>query len=330
MKSAIQISKMTYLSMISNLFNNTLRAFIFCLICHFYSCDSSENPKNILTETSCDFSHNLIYKHQLNCILNRNNFKFIEISRPEVFNTVHMEGAINFWRPQISNNSIAYNGMRIAQSELEVLLSEHGIKNSDTLVVYDQKGNADAARFWWLMQLYGFDQIYLLDGGIADIDSSYLSTEVNGATQLTAFRFKNQGKSLNCEINEIEAYLENPSEMILVDCRSDDEYYGRIQKNGAYNSGRIPGSIHFDYANLLDYENNSCLKSDTLIRDMLSFLPKDKKVVFYCHSGVRSAFMTFVCSELIEMNNVYNYDGSWTEWTYHDHLPIINDSKILN
>lgn len=316
--------------MTSTLFKNLFMAFTFCLFCHFYSCDSVEYPKNVSTETSCDFSHNLIYKHQLNCILNRNNIKFIEISRPEVFKAGHMKDAINFWRPQISNNSKPYNGMRIAASDLEILLSDHGINNSDTLVVYDQKGNADAARFWWLMQLYGFDQIYILDGGISNVDSNYISTGIKKTSQKTTFRFKNQGKALNCEINEIEAFLENPSDMILIDCRSDDEFYGRIQKNGAFNAGRIPGSIHFDYANLLDYENNICLKSDTLISAMLSFLPKDKKVVFYCHSGVRSAFMTFVCTELMQMNNVYNYDGSWTEWTYHDQLPIVNDSKILN
>ena len=49
----------------------------------------------------------------------------------------------------------------------------------------------------------------------------------------------------------------------------------------------------------------------------------------YCQSGVRSAHTTFVLTELLGFTNVKNYDGSWIEWSYHDHLPIETGAPIV-
>ena len=36
--------------------------------------------------------------------------------------------------------------------------------------------------------------------------------------------------------------------------------------------------------------------------------------IAYCRIGERSAFSWFVLHELLSVNNVKNYDGSWTEY----------------
>jgi hypothetical protein len=43
---------------------------------------------------------------------------------------------------------------------------------------------------------------------------------------------------------------------------------------------------------------------------------KGKKVITLCQSGVRSAHSYFVLKELLGAKEVYNYDGSWIEWSY--------------
>ena len=55
-------------------------------------------------------------------------------------------------------------------------------------------------------------------------------------------------------------------------------------------------------------------------------ITKDEPILVYCHSGVRSAHTTFVLTQLLGYENVKNYDGSWTEWSYHNDLPLQRDS----
>ena len=39
-----------------------------------------------------------------------------------------------------------------------------------------------------------------------------------------------------------------------------------------------------------------------------------KETIAYCRIGERSAFSWFVLHELLNLKNVKNYDGSWTEY----------------
>src|SRR5215469_2772537 len=44
------------------------------------------------------------------------------------------------------------------------LMGALGVSNTSRVVFYDQKGLASAARGWWLMGLFGFDNAAVLDG----------------------------------------------------------------------------------------------------------------------------------------------------------------------
>ena len=49
---------------------------------------------------------------------------------------------------------------------LEDLLTKVGFSDKDSIYLYDAKGNVDAARLWWLLRIYGFDKVALIDGGL--------------------------------------------------------------------------------------------------------------------------------------------------------------------
>jgi hypothetical protein len=48
----------------------------------------------------------------------------------------------------------------------------------------------------------------------------------------------------------------------------------------------------------------------------------DKDTVVYCRIGERSSHTWFVLTYLLGLNNVRNYDGSWTEWGNKVGAPI--------
>ena len=47
------------------------------------------------------------------------------------------------------------------------VMSRHGIGNSTRIVLYDRMMNAWAARLWWMLRTYGFDDAVVLNGGWA-------------------------------------------------------------------------------------------------------------------------------------------------------------------
>ena len=109
---------------------------------------------------------------------------------------------------------------------------------------------------------------------------------------------------------------------ILLDCRTKDEFTGKIMKKGAFRSGHIPKAINIDYSEAIAYEKSCTFRNRIDLEERFKELPKNKKIIIYCQSGVRSALLTFVLTELLGYPSVSNYDGSWIEWSYFKDLPI--------
>ena len=45
-------------------------------------------------------------------------------------------------------------------------MAERGIGNDDRVIVYDTVGLSSAGRAWWMLRLFGHDNVALLDGGL--------------------------------------------------------------------------------------------------------------------------------------------------------------------
>src|SRR5438874_8872138 len=45
-------------------------------------------------------------------------------------------------------------------------MAERGIGDDDRVIVYDTAGLSSAGRAWWMLRLYGHDNVALLDGGL--------------------------------------------------------------------------------------------------------------------------------------------------------------------
>ena len=67
----------------------------------------------------------------------------------------------------------------VNQEQFEALLSERGIGNDDTVVLYGGNNNWFAAYAYWYFKLYGHDDARLLDGGRKkwELDARELSSE---------------------------------------------------------------------------------------------------------------------------------------------------------
>lgn len=256
-------------------------------------------------------------------------FKIVDFRKNEEYMKGHIAGALNIWRTDIEDTSYAYNGVMASPTQLEMLFTNLGISANDTLIIYDDNGLCDASRLWWILQNYGFTNVRMLQGGFSawktgggeiSIDTTIVSK--------AAFKFKNDPKMhLYASKEDVQAAINTKA--VILDTRSKDEFIGKTQKDGAYKAGRIPNSVLIDWAEAIDYNGDRKFKSIEELEAIYAKLnaSKDDPIIVYCHSGVRSAHTSFVLTQLLGYKNVKNYDGSWTEWSYHKDLPYINDNK---
>lgn len=253
-----------------------------------------------------------------------------QISKKEKFDKEHITGAFQLWRPDYENRSdYPYGGMMAKQEDIEVLLSQYGVESQTQIILYDTKGNVDAARFWWILRLYGHDKVAMIDGGIKAWKLEGLTTECLSTKRPKQSHYHFEGESMKnrlASFEDVQSALRDTN-VIFLDTRELEEHEGKPYldkgklykfKKGAALAGCIPESKFLNWSDAVDLKGDHRIKS---IKDLKynfdrAGVRQNKKIITYCQSGVRSAHTTFVLTELLGFPDVLNYDGSWIEWSY--------------
>ena len=209
----------------------------------------------------------------------------------------------------------------------EKLLSERGISNDNTVVLYGGNNNWFAAYAYWYFKLYGHHNVKLLDGGRKkwELESRELTRDVPNRPA-TAYKASEQDAALRAKRDEV---LDAIGKRNLVDVRSPDEFAGRLlapahlPQEQAQRGGHIPTARNVPWSKAANEDGT--FRSDDELRTLYADeagLDFAKDTIAYCRIGERSAHTWFVLHELLEQPNVKNYDGSWTEYGSLVGVPI--------
>ena len=284
-----------------------------------------QNKPEQLTAVSSKY---LIEADGLMALAKQENTRILDFRKKEVYDKEHIRGALNIWRTDIEDSTFAYNGMMASPAQIETLFTNLGIKTDDVLVIYDDNGLCDASRLWWVLQNYNYTNVKLLHGGFNAWKAiGGKLTNETPVVEKSEFKLtQNPSMSYNVSKGQVEASVKN--KVVILDTRTADEYAGNVKKEGAAKAGRIPNSVHIDWAEAINYGGDQRFKSIEELEEIYSKLnvAKEDPIIVYCHSGVRSAHTSFVLTQLLGYKNVKNYDGSWTEWSYFNDLPFETDS----
>ena len=157
----------------------------------------------------------------------------------------------------------------VDKTGFEALLSERGISNDDTVLLYGGNNNWFAAYAYWYFRLYGHDKVLLLDGGRKkwELDSRELSTDVPPRPR-TSYTAKEQDASLRALRDEVLAAIGKRN---LVDVRSPDEFAGRLlapahlPQEQAQRGGHIPTARNVPWSKAAN-EDGTFRSDDELTR----------------------------------------------------------------
>jgi thiosulfate/3-mercaptopyruvate sulfurtransferase len=209
----------------------------------------------------------------------------------------------------------------------EQLLSERGISNDDTVVLYGGNNNWFAAYAYWYFRLYGHRSVKLLDGGRKkwELESREMVTAVPERAR-TSYQASVQDSSLRAMRDEVVAAIGKQN---LVDVRSPDEFTGKLlapahlPQEQAQRAGHIPTAKNVPWSKAAN--DDGTFKTDDDLRALYqggAGLDFSKDTIAYCRIGERSAHTWFVLHELLGLPRVKNYDGSWTEYGSLVGVPI--------
>jgi thiosulfate/3-mercaptopyruvate sulfurtransferase len=206
------------------------------------------------------------------------------------------------------------------------LLSERGISDDDTVILYGGNNNWFAAYAYWYFRLYGHQNVKLLDGGRKrwELDSRELVTDVPHRPA-TDYQAREQDTAIRAFRDEVISAIGTKN---LVDVRSPDEFAGRLlapahlPQEQAQRGGHVPTAKNVPWSKAA--EDDGTFKSDDALRTLYGDAGVDfgTDTIAYCRIGERSAHTWFVLHELLGQPNVKNYDGSWTEYGSLVGVPI--------
>ncbi|MFD5951793.1 sulfurtransferase [Streptomyces collinus] len=216
----------------------------------------------------------------------------------------------------------------VDQEGFEKLLSDKGIGNDHTVVLYGGNNNWFASYAYWYFKLYGHDSVKLLDGGRKkwELDARELvaGDEVPERAK-TDYKAKAQDTSIRAFRDDVVAAIGSQN---LVDVRSPDEFSGKLlapahlPQEQSQRPGHVPSARNIPWSK--NANDDGTFKSDDELKELYAEEQVDlaKDTIAYCRIGERSALTWFVLHELLGVENVKNYDGSWTEYGSLVGVPI--------
>ncbi len=242
----------------------------------------------------------------------------------EAYDKGHITNAIKLdWKKDLQD------GVRhdfTSKDRLEALLSERGVSNDDTVVLYGGNNNWFAAYAYWYFKLYGHSEVKLLDGGRKkwELDGRTLTTD-EVSRPSTSYTAQEQDRSIRAFRDEV---IEAIGARNLVDVRSPDEFSGKLlapahlPQEQAQRGGHIPSALNVPWSKAANEDGT--FKSDDELRTLYGGegLDDSKSTIAYCRIGERSSHTWFALHELLGHADVKNYDGSWTEYGSLVGVPI--------
>lgn len=199
-------------------------------------------------------------------------------------------------------------------------MSRYGVGDGVRVVLYDRAQNMWAARVWWMLRAFGFDDAAVLDGGWRKwtLDGRPISSAPDAPRPARFVARPRPGLFVGKEA--VLGTLGDRAACV-VNALTEEQHrgtggvtYGR--------PGRIAGSANVPARAIVDPKTHAYLPPDELRKRFAQAGVLDAgRVVTYCGGGIAASSDAFVLF-LLGHDDVAVYDASLSEWANDPSLPM--------
>ena len=210
-------------------------------------------------------------------------------------------------------------------AQFAAAMSRYGVGEHTRVVLYDDMLNIWAARIWWMLRAFGFDNAAVLSGGWKKWRLEGLPISTGPALYPPAQFVARPRAERIATKDEVLAAIGNQA-TCLVNALDPEEYtgcgpvrYGR--------PGHIPSSVNVSCLGILNPETHAYLSPEQLLQQVkrVGAMEKDR-VITYCGGAIAASSAAFILT-LLGVDNVAVYDGSMTEWAADPSLPLVTGEE---
>ncbi|MGP5271591.1 sulfurtransferase [Corynebacterium variabile] len=204
-------------------------------------------------------------------------------------------------------------------ASLQDSLRSLGVKDGDTVVVYDDAQAAGSSRAWWVLAAAGLGDVRILDGGWAawlagggEIETGTGRTPTPGDVSVPHDDLYAGARPTLTKGQA--AYTGEHG--VLLDARAPERYRGETEPIDPV-AGHIPGAANLPSTDVLD-EDGRFLPADQL-REVFAGLGVTRTTAdgpvsgTYCGSGVSAAVLV-AAADSVDINLAL-FPGSWSQWS---------------
>ena len=167
-----------------------------------------------------------------------------------------------------------------------------GVSNDSRVVCYDQLGMFSAPRAWWMLRLFGHDQVAVLDGGLPKWRAEQRAVQTGTPEAAEPGRFQSTFRAgLLRGLGDIRENLSTRGELVL-DARSADRFHARVaEPRPGLRRGHMPGAHNLPFGELLTAQHTMQPPAVLQKRFREAGVHEGDAVISSCGSGLTAAVL---------------------------------------
>lgn len=229
------------------------------------------------------------------------------------YEACHIPGAVFMDLANLVDANAPFDNTLPSAEKFASRMQSLGLGDGSRIVLYDDSPIKTSTRAWFMLTMFGAQNVALLDGGIAKWKAEGRPC-AQGKHTLRHRHFTVWSDTSNVRTKaDVLANLESKAAQV-VDARGAGRFTGDVpETRPGLDCGHIPGARNVPYSSL--FAPDGTWKKPDALRAAFEAagIDLDRPIITSCGSGMTANVVIFAL-HLLGKDDVALYDGSWSEW----------------